>query len=564
MDNQPQNTPTSTSDNNIDQTSTPQASPQPASAFITPNQTIITLTQTPAPLQASSVTPQLDPTPAIASSSTVPLTDLTPNASATTPSPIPRTFNSQTSPQSTNVLGSPVQTLQFNTKPKRRNKGLFIALVAAGIFVLSSTAAGYFGYIVPNKPENVWKTAMKNMGTAYDTLTKAGLELESAKGSETAGTFSYEGESNISGDFSVKSYDTDVLMQVNLKQEMANTKFELMLVTPESKTVPNLYLKIAELNVVDGLIDETIIDAYSDIVGKWYELDSSMYSEGLVEEDVPIEYTKEEYKELYDKVGESVKEYLFSTVKDDAVLTVQEFIAKEDSFGQEAYKYSVKISNSALAKFENSVKTRVKDTKIGSTLLKDTNLEDDSNSLTDALKESEEYDVWVDKKTKLIQNVRYYDKNDKNTFSEFGQLYQGGDKLPLFFNTQQKSGTGNNVFNLKLDLDKKLNTAGLKATYTQADGAGKFDMSANYKTSNEELKLSVPTDAKSIFELLFGEGYEDDTTSPTPVPAFNTNTLGWNIGLENVNQTNITQYIKNFDSLAKILRQIPGSQIQKP
>ena len=156
------------------------------------------------------------------------------------------------------------------------------------------------------------------------------------------------------------------------------------------------------------------------------------------------------------------------------------------------------------------------------------------------------------------------EQNNKNTYSEFGQLYQGGDIIPLFFNTQQSTDSGNDVFNIKLNLDKKQKTANLKAAYTQASGTGAFAISSNLRTNTNELQLTEPTDARPILELLYGEGYEDDTTSPTPVPAFNTNTLGWNVGLENVNQTNITQYIKNFDSLAKILRQIPGSPIQKP
>lgn|GEM_PF-2068149 len=554
MDNQPKNTPNLPAVDDLSQKTTePQSSPQLGSTSVTPMQTIISPTQPPTPQEDATisqiVTPHIIPTP-------------TPQQPATTESPNQPT--QEVTPHISNATGLPVQAEQFEPKPKRRRKGLFVALIVVGVFLISSTAAGYFGYVVPNKPENVWKSAMKNMGTAYDSLTKIDLDLSTTKGTETTGEFSYDGDSIFNGDFSVKSYNTDLVMQLNLTQETLKTKIELMLVTPESKKVPNLYFKIAELSGTNDITDALLQDDFSKIVGKWYILDTSSYDEDLIKEDAPNEYTKEDYTELYNKVGESVKEYLFSTDKDKAVLNVNEFVTKEDSFGHSAYKYKVKVNNSALNSFEKSVISNVQNTKIGSTLVKDNELDNYVGTLDDTLPSDEEFDVWIDKKTKLIQNIRYYNKNDQNTYSEFGQLYQGGDVIPLFFNTQQSTESGNDDFNIKLDLDQKQKTANLKAAYTQADGTGAFTISSNLRTNTNELQLTEPTDARPILELLYGEGYEDDTTSPTPIPAINTNTLGWNIGLENVNQTNITNYIKNFDSLAKILQQISRSQIQKP
>src|SRR4051812_9207749 len=57
--------------------------------------------------------------------------------------------------------------------PKRRlyKKPMVIAL-AAVLVLAGGSAAAYFGYYMPNQPENIWASALSNTGKGYDKLTQ--------------------------------------------------------------------------------------------------------------------------------------------------------------------------------------------------------------------------------------------------------------------------------------------------------------------------------------------------------------------------------------------------------
>ncbi len=504
---------------------------EPDEQFVSPIQTVIS------------------PTNPVATPATAETPTQSPNLSQTTTPAPAAPIVSSTQPTSFNggAIESNNPTLQFNQKQKHRKKGLLIGIVVAGFFLVSSSAAGYVGVILPNKPENVWESTMSNMGQAYDEVTEFGLTIESAKGLDVDGAFSYKyDQDTLSGDYKVKSYDTDLMSEINVKQDNFSAKFEIMTATPEGQSTPNLYAKVAELKNLSELADPEVADQYNQFVGKWYVFDF-----GALTEEPEQQYTTEDYKQVVDAIGASAKEYLFSVEEGKAVLVVDEFVGKEDQFDNDTYHYKVSIDQAALKEFEKSLNDSVRATKIGESIGSDEEIQDYTGGLTEELDQLGSFDIWINKSTKLIQTIRAYEENSTDSYSEFGQLFEGGDKIPLFVNYQDKADSGDNLFNLKLDLDKNQKTAVLDAKYTEASGNNNFELKSNFRTNSDELNLTAPTDAISIWELFYGGSY-------TP-PQIDADTLGWNIGIEDINQLDITNYIDDLQTLIEQLQLIPNS-----
>jgi len=441
----------------------------------------------------------------------------------------------------------------MGNKPKKSRKTLFVGIIAAGFVLLGSSAAGYFGVVVPNKPENVWAKTMSNMGAAYDEVVGYGLGIEAAKGTNTDGNFSYSyDEKTLTGDYVVKTYNSDLTSQINIKQDDFSAKFDLMSITPEGRKLPDLYVRVAELNSLETLTDPEVADTYKQYVGQWYVFDSEQYEGVILEEDVSSEYTTGDYKELTDVIGDVLKEYLFSTKDGKAVLKISEFVGKEDKYDQATHHYKVGVDTQALQAFEKAMVERVRATKIGSSLNSDAEVENYTGGITDQLNEDQSFDMWINSSTKLIQTIRATQENSDESYLDIGQLYVGGDNIPLFIKSVMKQNENTNNTDISLDLNRKEQTAVLGAKYVNSSSNDAFNLSSNFKVNNEPLNLTPPTDAKSILSLLYGEDFQD--------PGLTSETLGWNIGIDDANPQKVSELITNFENLVRQLRELPDLQ----
>src|SRR5690606_31032379 len=110
------------------------------------------------------------------------------------------------------------------TPPKKSKKPLFVGLFVALAVVLGS--AGYvFGYYIPNKPENVWKTGLNRSG---DTLAKLVAEstteqkIEKLKSSKSTITTKVRSEFvDVDGQLVTRfdSRKSDSTLELDLKTE---------------------------------------------------------------------------------------------------------------------------------------------------------------------------------------------------------------------------------------------------------------------------------------------------------------------------------------------------------
>lgn len=181
--------------------------------------------------------------------------------------------NPQKDPQLASVppLESPEVSNVSAAVPVRKKKRLGAVLIAAAaVFVIAAgSAAGYFGYVVPNKPENILKAALGNALTNQAGQSKGELEISGQGASATV------------------SFDS----KMDAKQKLAQLAFEL---TVSGLSLPaevryadeSAFVKIgdvsalktlAQLTGLDGaLLDELFATAEQTVVGKWIEIDKTV------------------------------------------------------------------------------------------------------------------------------------------------------------------------------------------------------------------------------------------------------------------------------------------------
>lgn len=353
------------------------------------------------PLTGAVTTPE--PTPELTpSASTVPEADTpptpAPEAEAVPEAPIPSLPSSAPDPV---VIAAPViggvaaSAAQKSKKPKWFMK---VVVATGAVLVLAGgSAAAYFGYVVPNKPENILKTALFN--TIADDSKTAYLD----------GDFSVTGKDEASGDFTIKGTLTGKgdnetgAFDVNIEMDAYLTKLQFDARSVDGKTY---FVKVAGLSglyelLVGAGVDPSISTIINSVDDQWLEINESLINElyGSSEGITLSEADIQKLAEIYKKHGfiKLVKELNDDTVK-----------------GASSYHYQVAIDKAELKVALNEVKNaKIKALPV---------TQDTVDAMNDALKDVDldkyPFDLWIDKETKLINQVGMtIDSNDtKFTF----------------------------------------------------------------------------------------------------------------------------------------------------
>lgn len=394
-----------------------------------------------------------------------------------------------------------------------KRKGLLIP-AAVVLVLMGGGAAAYFGYYLPAKPENLWKTALERTGNGYDKLSEYIVKQTESEsnGATVNGTFKIGGELAADGSFKGSSDGTN--SQLTGTISASGLKVGLDFRTLKSATgTPDVYIKVGGLQGLGDLFDAAGSEYQSflnGVDGNWYFIDHSLFDQLTEGGASNFQISQKDYSDFLKAISGPSKTYIFDATNNQSALVVKQQIGKEKLGDRNTYRYKVGINKENLKKYNNALCDSLKDTKIFkliSGLDLTSNLKDCKDTADiDRIKETDSSDVWVDTRTKLIHKIRFTQKDNISNYFDIGQDYQGGDILPLFMDMRSKKSGSDSKFRLDMSLDMKSNKFSIKADYSDksSDGSpassGTFDM--NITPNKSPIKVEKPANSKNLIQLL--------------------------------------------------------------
>lgn len=339
---------------------------------------------------------QASPTPDYTADST--------NAAPAVVEPSSSTSLPQTAPQPGVVVGLPAEAPASKLSIFQRLKKPSLLLPLAVVVILGAgSAAAYFGYYVPNKPQNVLAKSFQNTLAQHQATLAGTLDLTS---------------SGVSGkvDYTVQADADAHAVDANLKTTISGVDIPVEILSSGG----NLYVKVGDLTTLEGLVDtylgaetgaslkpteDKIIKA---VTNQWIEVDSTLIKEAKLDclTAYPLPFSQTDIQAL----TTSYKQNPFVTISSRTSDTVN---------GVATYKYQLNIDDNTAAKYNLNNSAYFK--KLSVCLNQDG--QNKSLSLS-SLKDGDKtpLTIWVDKKTKLIVKYASESTAQDKTKGETGSL----------------------------------------------------------------------------------------------------------------------------------------------
>jgi hypothetical protein len=455
------------------------------------------------------VNPVITPQPLTPSTSQPVVIGPTPGAG---PQPGPEVYTS-TPPEIISANSQPPGKTKLYKKP-------LLAVPLALLVLLAGSAGAYFGYYVPNQPQNIWKTALTRTGKGYDKLTQyAVTQFKADSGLKLDGKFQTSGFFSSDGTFSGDS-DKDngeFTASVSAGGVKVNTDVRLL---KSSTSTPDIYFKIDGIqglgDLVSGFIGPQYKNAINNLNGKWYFIDHSLFDQISSGNGNNLQISSADVNSVLKAIGDASKQNVFTSDPDKMAFTVKKEVGKEKQDGRSVYHYVAGINKDNLKNYINALCDNLKQSNLKKYFNGDAQSTADAIGCSTASKSVDNFDtsrtadVWVDLHTKLIHKVRITDTKNKDNYFELVQDYQGGDKFPFAMNFHSKDSGLTNDSSINLTLDTKANSLEFKAQTTDS-GADNLKASAELTISPHSGKVNVqkPDGAENIIQLLNDLGFAD-------------------------------------------------------
>ena len=496
-------------------------------SFSAPTPQIIT----PTPSAPISSTPPATPSPAAETTTSSATSSAVPSIPGPVYSPLSAPSDLPPAPLPGQVIIAGGTPTAYPTKKWGKKKLLIIGGgTVAGLLLISGAI---FGLYLPNTPNGVWKTGVNRTGSALYSVVTAATEPKKLAEYKTT---------TVSGDFEANFQDTKYTGNITTKFDKKNVDGGLKFTvkdpegdrTLEAKVLseivgdsnyPNIYFQLSGLKAMgfDSLFPE-----YVQYDGKWISVDSS-YIESLGEsyfagsDNTKKEVTADDVAEVARATASVTKEYLLTTDSDKGVLVKQSFVGKEKIEGLNTYHYKVGI-NTEHAKaycvaFTKAMLSTKAYEKLSGATTEETNkykaeaTKDCATSVDDTIKSSDSFDVWIDSKYKIIYKFRVYDKAEKSSYTDVGQVYKGDDKLSLFVAWHEASAKSDGKFTLDTDLKTNATTGLFTFKSTNTDDPYDARLTLKATSSSTPVKITKPTDAIPLQTVLKSLGYSDSEIS---------------------------------------------------
>jgi hypothetical protein len=434
-----------------------------------------------------------------------------------------------------------------NEKKKGFKPSKKIALIAlVPLLLIGGSAAAYFGYIVPNKPENVWKSALTNTGKGYDKLSSYATAKKNVQGVSAKGSFKISGSVAADGTFNGMSDGKNGQLTGNISAAGLKINYDLREIESPGNS-PDVYTKIDGIQGLGDLVggyarllggdSSQLTNALNGLNGQWYFIDHTLFDQFAKGSNDGLQITSADISGALKAVGDSSKQYLFTDNPDKMAIVVKQNVGKEKQDNRTVYHYKVGIDKDNLKAYNQSLCDNLIKTKLfklfetSSSGDQDLGKECAYTTGIDKIKDGQTADVWVDMRTKLIHKIRFTDSKNKNSYTDISQDYQGGDEFPFSIATHSQSSVDNNDISssgnsktstsdglVKMKLNMKTNTFTLDANFEDKSGSSddKGTFSLTIAPSEQKVKVDKPTNAKTIIQLMNDLGFGDlvsDTAS---------------------------------------------------
>ncbi len=414
--------------------------------------------------------------------------------------------------------------------PTGRRISKKLLIIIAAVVILFGVVVWYFGYFM--NPSVIYKQSLKNTGKGYDKLVTYVDQQQQLASQGYTGTGSYKidaGDFSTDGKIALKSNsdDSELTFDVGLGVTRVNADIRTF---KSSGSTPDIYVKASDIKGLGTVIGVPELDAsLATLDDTWIVIDHTFIDNlssmaASQEEAASIDGpTRGQILDETRAFGKVNQEYLFSTDKNKAVTQVVKKYGTETIDGHKTYHYKVALQKDNVKKYINAQRDALKATSLNDWLEKNNydkavyaNFDDAAKSTKD-IKSTDTYDVWVDVDKRLVYKVRFSEKkNPASNYVDIGLNYQGKDVFPFFISGKSQTETGVTVFSFIATLDTKSGSTNFKLA-AKATGSDPATATANFdlKPGTSAIKISKPTDAKPLSQVLSELGFGDELNQYT-------------------------------------------------
>ncbi len=514
--------------------------------------------------QSSMVTPILKGDQVSASASVEPITPIT---------TVPQTVGFTAPPQPSSgmppiVMGSVDNPIVPPSPPGQKplggngkKKKVILASSLSALAFAGIVSAFMFLWYIPNQPNNVWSTGLSRTGKQFDVLLEKFQDEEALKKLEKS-AFTVKGSLTMDA----QNYSVDVDSKYDPKNSASTVKIagsgsqaennfaidaEVRTQLVTDAVFPNIYFKLSGFSSLGA---DTLFPGITQYDNKWIAVEQDFLktlSEGTAPVNGQENLTEKDVMSIAADLNVVSKEYLFTDDVNKAVIQQTKFIATEESEGIKANHYKAKINAANARTYCASVVDKLSQ---NAAVKKIVSLPDQEYAAEVQKQKDEcskttidetEFDIWVDKKIKVLHKVRQYEDLEKakkeaeaekakceadmleygdmiwsegsagvcsyyedrietgERYTEFGQVFKNKDSVLLFAGS--KSATNKDTSNARGEVVinvKDLSAEGsIKAS---AEGNNKFNLDVTLATKpfDGTVDASKPEGAIPIQQLI--------------------------------------------------------------
>ena len=400
-----------------------------------------------------------------------------------------------------------------------RSKGRLKFIVVVGILLVilfGGIAYAYLGYYM--SPTTIWDDSLSNASSSYNRLVNYlnAQPIKHYSGVDAKGSFSVQSGSNhYNGSLDIESYRKTSTASLKLDLGVGSLDVEERSLPVVGASSPNVYLQVNGVNQL-GPYTDGYAPLLDKINGQWVEIDHNLIS------DIASQVSKNRSSKSlftwsdissYLVTTEQInKQYLFSTNKSDAVLTVIKNYGQQTVKGINTEHYLVGFNKPNTKSYLYALCNAFVNSAIGSYIKQNVsalvqlnsstcqNVEDSANTLNS----SDTIQVWDNTSTRMPYMIRINGHgNFAANYVAMGLSYNGGNSYPFFIQGLNKINTTTINYSINATLNTANNTFNTTISATYSNGS-KVNFNANFifQPTNRVISVQVPSSSVPLPTVL--------------------------------------------------------------